>query len=216
MENKKLSTIFKEGVFASNPVLVSMLGLCPILAVSTSLDNAIGMSLAVLLVLLLSNITIALLRKLIPNEVRIPVFIILIATFVSCVDMLMNAFTPQLYESLGIFIPLIVVNCLILGRAEAFASKNNVLRSIMDAIGMALGFAVALILISFVREVLATQAITLSNPFNTAQSVTLPLLVDFKISLFGTPAGAFITLALILAIIAAIKNRYDAKKGTVK
>jgi electron transport complex protein RnfE len=216
MENKKLSTIFKEGIFASNPVLVSMLGLCPILAVSTSLDNAIGMSLAVLLVLLLSNITIALLRKLIPNEVRIPVFIILIATFVSCVDMLMNAFTPQLYESLGIFIPLIVVNCLILGRAEAFASKNNVLRSIMDAIGMALGFAVALILISFVREVLATQAITLSNPFNTAQSVTLPLLVDFKISLFGTPAGAFITLALILAIIAAIKNRYDAKKGTVK
>lgn len=216
MENSKLSKIFKEGIFASNPVLVSMLGLCPVLAITTSIDNAVGMSLAVLLVLLLSNVTIALLRKVIPNEIRIPVFIILIATFVSCVEMLMHAFTPQIFESLGIFIPLIVVNCLILSRAETFASKNSVLRSVIDAIGMAAGFALTLLIVSFAREIIATQSLTLSNPFNAAQSVTLTLLTDYKISLFAAPAGAFFTLGTVLAIVNSIKNRKEEKKGAVK
>lgn len=114
-ENKR---IFLDGITSSNPVFASLLGLCPILAISTSFDNALGMGIAVILILLLSNITISALRKLIPDEIRIPVFIVLIATFVSCIDMLMNAFTPTLYASLGIFIPLIVVNCLMLGRAK--------------------------------------------------------------------------------------------------
>ncbi len=217
MENKpKLSKIFKDGIIGANPVLVSILALCPVLAITTTLDNAIGMSLAVLLVLLLSNIAIAALRKVIPNEIRIPVFIILIATFVSCIDMAMNAFTPQLYESLGIFIPLIVVNCLILGRAEAFAYTNNVISSIMDALGMAIGYAFALVLVSFVREVLAKQSITISNPFNTDQSFTINLLQNFKISFFGTPAGAFVTLAVIIAVVTAIRSKKEGKKEVTK
>lgn len=217
MENNKLSKVFKDGIFDSNPVLVSMLGLCPVLAITTTIDNAIGMSLAVLLVLLLSNVTIALLRKVIPTEIRIPVFIVLIATFVSCIEMLMHAFTPQIFESLGIFIPLIVVNCLILGRAETFASKNSVLRSVVDAVGMALGFALTLLVMSLLREVIATQSLTLSNPFNAAQFVKIDLLTNFKVTLFAEPAGAFITLAIVLAIVNAFKSRNDdKKKGAVK
>lgn len=215
MEKKKLSQIFKDGVLTNNPVLVSILGLCPMLAITTSLDNAVGMSLAVLLVLLLSNVTIALLRKLIPDEIRIPVFIIIIAAFVSAIEMLMHAFTPQVFEALGIFIPLIVVNCLILGRAEAFASKNSVLRSVIDALGMAVGYAMVLFIVSFAREVLATQSITLSNPFNGAQSVTLPLLTDFKLTLFGTSAGAFITLGIVLAVTNAIRSKKELRKDKV-
>lgn len=216
MKNNKLSKIFKDGIIDSNPVLVSMLGLCPVLAITTSVDNAIGMSLAVLLVLLLSNVTIALLRKVIPTEIRIPVFIVLIAAFVSCIEMLMHAFTPQIFESLGIFIPLIVVNCLILSRAETFASKNSVLRSVVDAVGMAFGYALTLLVMSLLREVIATQSLTLSNPFNAAQFIKFNLLTDFKISLFATPAGAFITLAIVLALVNVFKTRSEKKKEAVK
>ncbi|MCK9199330.1 MAG: electron transport complex subunit RsxE [Bacilli bacterium] len=215
MEAIKKSTIFKDGVIGANPVLVSLLGLCPALAITTSIDNAIGMTFAVLIVLLLSNVSISLLRKIIPDEIRIPVFIILIASFTSCVDFLMHAFTPTLYDSLGVFIPLIVVNCLILGRAEAFASKNTVGNSIIDAIGMALGYGLALFIISFVREVLTSQSLTLSNPFNTNQSVTLHLIDSIKISLFGESSGAFIALALVIAVITAIKLHKEDKKSAL-
>ncbi len=212
-ENKvSLKSIFKDGVITSNPLFVSLLGLCPALAITDKVMNAIGMTMAFLFVLLLSNIVISLLRKVIPNEIRIPVYIIIVATFVTCVSLLMQAFTPALYTELSTFINLIVVNCIILGRAEAFASKNKVLPSIMDAIGQSIGYGLALLLIAFVREVLGTQSITLSNPFNASQSFTIPLLENFKIGLFTSSAGAFITMAIVLAIVSVIGTKIKNKK----
>ena len=213
-EKVKYGAIFKDGLITSNPVLVSMLGLCPVLAITTSVDNAIGMTLAVLLVLVLSNITISLIRKIVPDEIRIPIFIIVIATFVSCIELLMHAFTPALFDSLGLFIPLITVNCLILGRAEAFASKNKVLPSIVDGCGMALGYGLALFIVAFFREIIATQSLTFSNPFNTAQYIKFALdknVLDLSLSFFATPAGAFITLAVVIAVIGAFKAGKPAR-----
>ena len=206
-DNKvSLKSVFKDGVLTSNPLFVSLLGLCPALAITDKFMNAVGMTFAFFFVLLLSNVVISLLRKLIPNEIRIPVYIIIVATFVTCVALLMEAFTPELYSNLSTFINLIVVNCIILGRAEAFASKNTVGASAVDAVGQSLGYGLGLLVIAFVREILGTQSLTLSNPFDATQSVTLPLLTDFKITLFSSSAGAFITLAIVLAIIAAISN----------
>lgn len=218
-ENKvSLGSIFKEGIFSGNPLFVQMLGFCPALAITDSVMNAIGMTMAFTFVLLLSNITISLLRKLIPDEIRIPVYIIIVATFVTCVSLLMQAFMPALYTTLSTFVNLIVVNCIILGRAEAFASKNKVVPSIIDAIGQSLGYGAALFIMSLIREVLGKQSITLSNPFDATQSVTLNLLTDYKISFFTSSAGAFITMAFILAVISAIKQSKEnkAKKGDAK
>ena len=216
MENKNkvsLKSVFKDGVLTSNPLFVSLLGLCPALAITDKFMNAIGMTFAFFFVLLLSNVVISLLRNLIPDEIRIPVYIIIVATFVTCVALLMEAFTPELYSTLSTFINLIVVNCIILGRAEAFASKNTVGASTMDAVGQSLGYGLGLLVIALIREVLGTQSLTFSNPFNAAQSVTIPLLTNFKITLFNSSAGAFITLAIVLAVIAAITNKKPAKKG---
>lgn len=216
MENKNkvsLKSVFKDGVLTSNPLFVSLLGLCPALAITDKFMNAIGMTFAFFFVLLLSNVVISLLRNLIPDEIRIPVYIIIVATFVTCVALLMEAFTPELYSTLSTFINLIVVNCIILGRAEAFASKNTVGASAMDAVGQSLGYGLGLLVIALIREVLGTQSLTFSNPFNAAQSVTIPLLTNFKIELFNSSAGAFITLAIVLAVIAAITNKKTAKKG---
>lgn len=213
-DNNKVSlkTIFKEGILTSNPLFVSLLGLCPALAITDKFMNAIGMTLAFFLVLMASNVVISLLRNLIPSEIRIPVYIIIVATFVTCVALLMEAYTPELYSNLSTFINLIVVNCIILGRAEAFASKNTVGASAMDAVGQSLGYGLGLLVIALIREVLGTQSLTFSNPFNAAQSVTIPLLTQFKISLFTTSAGAFITLAIVLAGIAAIQEAAKNKK----
>ena len=216
MENKNkvsLKSVFKDGVLTSNTLFVSLLGLCPALAITDKFMNAIGMTFAFFFVLLLSNVVISLLRNLIPDEIRIPVYIIIVATFVTCVALLMEAFTPELYSTLSTFINLIVVNCIILGRAEAFASKNTVGASAMDAVGQSLGYGLGLLVIALIREVLGTQSLTFSNPFNAAQSVTIPLLTNFKIELFNSSAGAFITLAIVLAVIAAITNKKPAKKG---
>lgn len=215
MENKNkvsLKSVFKDGVLTSNPLFVSLLGLCPALAITDKFMNAIGMTFAFFFVLLLSNVVISLLRNLIPDEIRIPVYIIIVATFVTCVALLMEAFTPELYSTLSTFINLIVVNCIILGRAEAFASKNTVGASAMDAVGQSLGYGLGLLVIALIREVLGTQSLTFSNPFNAAQSVTVPLLTNFKIELFNSSAGAFITLAIVLAVIAAIQNAVNSKK----
>lgn len=215
MENKNkvsLKSVFKDGVLTSNPLFVSLLGLCPALAITDKFMNAIGMTVAFFFVLLLSNVVISLLRNLIPDEIRIPVYIIIVATFVTCVALLMEAFTPELYSTLSTFINLIVVNCIILGRAEAFASKNTVGASAMDAVGQSLGYGLGLLVIALIREVLGTQSLTFSNPFNAAQSVTVPLLTNFKIELFNSSAGAFITLAIVLAVIAAIQNVVNSKK----
>ena len=218
-ENKvSLGSIFKEGIFSGNPLFVQLLGLCPALAITDSIMNAVGMTMAFTFVLLLSNITISLIRNIIPGEIRIPVYIIVVATFVTCVSLLMQAFTPALYTSLSTFVNLIVVNCIILGRAEAFASKNKVVPSIVDAVGQSLGYGLALFVVSFIREVLGKQSITLSNPFDASQSVTLPLLTDLKISFFTSSAGAFVTMGILLAVIAAIRQAKEekAKKGDAK
>ena len=236
MENKNkvsLKSVFKDGVLTSNPLFVSLLGLCPALAITDKFMNAIGMTFAFFFVLLLSNVTISLLRKLIPDEIRIPVYIIIVASFVTCVALLMEAFTPELYSTLSTFINLIVVNCIILGRAEAFASKNTVGASAMDAVGQSLGYGLGLLVIAFIREVLGTLSLTFSNPFNANQSFTLellegtikagsegkvvslisqatieanPWLANLKLGVFSSSAGAFITLAIVLAVIAAIQN----------
>ena len=236
MENKNkvsLKSVFTDGVLTSNPLFVSLLGLCPALAITDKFMNAIGMTFAFFFVLLLSNVVISLLRNLIPDEIRIPVYIIIVATFVTCVALLMEAFTPELYSTLSTFINLIVVNCIILGRAEAFASKNTVGASAMDAVGQSLGYGLGLLVIAFIREVLGTLSLTFSNPFNANQSFTLellegtikagsegkvvsliseatieanPWLTNLKLGVFSSSAGAFITLAIVLAVIAAIQN----------
>ncbi|HOE07034.1 MAG TPA: electron transport complex subunit E [Bacilli bacterium] len=202
---------FTKGILKENPILVSVLGLCPTLAITKSVENAIGMGIAILFVLVFSNFIISLIRNIVPNEIRIPMFIVVIATLVTLVEMLMAAFLPALHESLGIFIPLIVVNCIILGRAEAYASKNKPLDSIIDGAGMAIGYTLVLIIISIIREFLASGTITFwgdlqltVNPEQSAQIFT---------SFFVSPPGAFIILGLLLGIVAAIRNhKKEVKK----
>ena len=187
---------FLKGIIASNPVFVLVLGLCPVLAVSTSIDNALGMSMGVAIVLLGSNIIISAIRKLVPTMVRIPVFIVVIASFVTIVNLLFQAYLPALYQSLGIFLPLIVVNCIVLGRAEAFASKKSVLLSIADALGITIGFMLALLIISFIRQLLGTGGLTVFGN----QLVSLPGLASHPMALFLLPPGAFLIIALLLAL----------------
>jgi electron transport complex protein RnfE len=189
---------FTKGIIKENPIFVMALGLCPTLAVSTSVNNAIGMGAAATFVLLCSNIIISLIKNIIPKKVRIPCYILVIASFVTIVDMTMNAYLPDLHESLGLFIPLIVVNCIILGRAEAFASRNNLTHSILDALGMGLGFTFALILIAAIREFLGTGSI-LNIPIlpSSYQPVVAAIL----------PPGAFITIGLLMGLIVWLKQR---------
>ncbi|WP_294343972.1 electron transport complex subunit E [Prosthecochloris sp.] len=195
--------IFTRGFVRENPVTKMLLGLCPVLAVTTSAVNGLGMGLATTFVLLGSNVVIALASKAIPNTVRIPSFILVIATFVTIVDLLIQAFSPELNQSLGIFIPLIVVNCMILGRAEAFASRNGLWYSIIDAIGMGLGFTFALLLLSIFREVLGSGTI-----FN------IPLVGEdaSTILVFALPPGAFAGLGLIIAGLNSLEKKMGDKK----
>ena len=181
---------FTNGLLAENPVFRLLLGLCPVLAVSTSMNNAIGMGLAVTFVLLGSNIIISLIKGIVPDKVRIPVFIVIIATFVTIVQFVMKGYFPALDKSLGIFIPLIVVNCIILGRAEAFASKNSIFYAIIDAVGMGLGFTGALILIATFREVLGTNK---WFGFLVFPKSFKPMLIMIL------PPGAFLTMGLLLS-----------------
>ncbi|NLZ76487.1 MAG: electron transport complex subunit RsxE, partial [Spirochaetales bacterium] len=150
-----------KGIFKENPVFIIVLGLCPVLGVSTQVSNAIGMSAGVVFVLLFSNITISALRHVIPDSIHIPAYIVIIASLVTIIELMMHAFAPAVYAALGVYLPLIVVNCIILGRAEAFASSNTVLDSALDAIGMSIGFALSLTLIALIREVLGAGTITL-------------------------------------------------------
>jgi len=185
-----------KGVVISNPLFILALGFCPALAVSTSVDNAIGMSVGVTFVLLGSNLIVAAIRRAVPNIVRIPVFIVVIATFVTVVNLLFHAFVPAIYEALGIYLPLIVVNCIILGRAEAFASKNPVLVSIADALGISIGYLLALLTISFIRELLGTGGLSLFGH----ELFTLPVLGEDPMTLLILPPGAFLVMALLLAL----------------
>jgi electron transport complex protein RnfE len=193
---------FTKGIWKENPVLRLMLGLCPTLAVSTSVDNAIGMGVAFTIVLLGSNIVISLIRGFIPKQVRIPCFIVVIATFVTIIDLSMHAFQPKLHEALGIFVPLIVVNCIVLGRAEAFASRNSVGASVLDALGMGVGFTLALFVLAFVRELLGTGMVTLFGHAIISRPLLQPAIVMIL------PPGAFVTLGLMMALM----NKIGEKK----
>ena len=212
-------SLFKNlsnGLVKENPVFALYLGLCSVLAVSNTISNALGMSVAVIIVLTVSNVIISALRKIIPSEIRIPVYIVVIATLVKIVEMLMQAYTPELYTALGVFIPLIVVNCIILGRAEAFASKNSVGASAIDGIGMGLGYTAGIFMLAAIRQLFATGALSLINPFN--QSIIFDFTIiptQFTIPLFAQPAGAFITFAVLAALLEVYKQAGEkpAKKG---
>ena len=181
--------VFTKGIYKENPVFRLALGLCPTLAVTTSVENGIGMGIAASMVLVSSNLIISLVRNLVPRKIRIPIFIVIIATFVTIVEMLMQAYYPALFKALGIFVPLIVVNCIILGRAEAFASKNNVIMSLVDGIGMGIGFTLSLIIISGIREIIGNGTFY-GLPVTPAQFQPALLMV--------LPPGAFLTLGFVL------------------
>ena len=199
---------FLKGIIIENPLFVSILGTCPALATTTSLEAALGMGLLFTIVLICSNVLVSLLRKAIPEEIKTPAYIVIIATFVTMVKMFSNAFLPELYSTLGVFISLIVVNCIVLGRAEAYASKNNVFDSLIDALGMGVGYTLAILSIAFFREFLGTGGFTIGEIFNFLPKYTLQIIPeDYAISIFQLPAGAFIVLGLILAVLAFIKNR---------
>lgn len=204
---------FTAGFLRENPVFSLYLGLCSTLAITTTLNNAIGMGVAVIAVLVMSNVIISLIRNITPAEIRIPVYIVVIASLVKVIQMLIKAYAPSLDTALGVFIPLIVVNCIILGRAEAFASKNNVLDSALDGLGMGLGYTVSIVLMSAIRQLLATGALSFDNPFNAAQNIfTINIIPeDFTISMFSQPVGAFCTFACLAAGLTAYKTHQANK-----
>ncbi|MDD2287512.1 MAG: RnfABCDGE type electron transport complex subunit E [Bacteroidales bacterium] len=194
MKNIKILT---NGIIRENPVFALLLGMCPTLGTTTSAINGLGMGLSTAFVLILSNVVIASIKNLVPDKVRIPAFIVVIASFVTVLKLVMEAFVPALYESLGLFIPLIVVNCLILGRAEAYASKNNVSTSFLDGIGMGLGFTLALTLLGGVREILGSGAI-----------FGLKFIGDNDgMLLFVLAPGAFIALGYLIALVNTVRKK---------
>ena len=208
---------FLKGILIENPLFVSILGTCPALATTKTLEAAIGMGLLFTVVLICSNVLVSLLRKLIPEEVRTPAYIVIIATFVTMVKMFTNAFLPELYSTLGVFISLIVVNCIVLGRAEAYASKNGVFDSLIDALGMGVGYTLAIMLMAIFREVLGTGAFSFGKIFAFIPEVKLQIIPKgYEISMFQNPAGAFIVFGLILAIIAFIRNRKAELKANLE
>lgn len=205
---------FKNGLIKDNPVFGLYLGLCSTLAITTSINNALGMGIAVICVLILSNVIISAIRKIVPDDIRIPVYIVIIATLVKIIQMVIQAYTPALDSSLGVFIPLIVVNCIILGRAEAFASKNGVFDSALDGLGMGLGYLLAVLAMSLIRQILSTGALMMTNPFNEAQVLFSIRLIPeaYTIQMFSMPLGAFMTFAFLAAALTAYKN-HAAKKA---
>lgn len=204
---------FKNGLLKDNPVFSLYLGICSTLAITTSVNNGLGMGVAVICVLIMSNVIISLVKNITPEEIRIPVYIVIIATLVKIIQMLIEAYAPALNTSLGVFIPLIVVNCIILGRAEAFASKHGVLDSALDGLGMGLGYTLAVTSMSLIREVLSTGMINLVNPFDETQVLfNIRILPDdYVISMFSSPVGAFVTFAILAALVSVYKNHADQK-----
>lgn len=196
--------VFKDGIIGNNPILVQLIGLCSILGVSTSATNGIFMSIAVIFVLTLSNIVISIFRKVVPDKIRIPVFVIIIAGFVTLVDMVLAAFVPDVHAQLGVFIPLIVVNCLILARAESFASKNGIIPSIVDGIGMGIGYTIAIMSISIVREFFGAGTLFGMQIFPESYP---------GIGIFSAAPGSFIVLGIIIALFRTIIMQADKRKA---
>lgn len=190
-------SILLKGILLENPVFVLVLGTCPTLAITKSVTSAIGMGLAATAVLICSNIVISILRKLIPDSVRIPCYIVVIASFVTLVQMLIQAFVPALYDMLGVFLPLITVNCIILGRAEMFAGKNSVGKSALDGLGMGIGFTLALLSISIIREVLGAGSFA---------DIPIPFMADYKIKFLVEAPGGFLVYGLMIALVYKITH----------
>ncbi|MBQ4116460.1 MAG: electron transport complex subunit E [Clostridia bacterium] len=199
-KNNKILDQFKDGIITNNPTFVQLLGTCPALATTTSASNALGMGLSVILVLVCSNMFISLLRKFIPNQIRIASYIVIISGFVSALDLLIKAYLPSLSNSLGLFIPLIVVNCIILARAEAFASKNKVLPSVIDGLAMGAGFTFALVILGSIREIIGAGTIFGINVFGDWFEPAV---------LFILPPGAFITLGFVIALVQKLQHRRE-------
>lgn len=209
---------FKNGLLKENPVFSLFLGICSTLAITSTVDNAIGMGIAVIFVLIMSNVIISLLRNIIPDEVHIPVYIVIIATLVKIVQMLIEAYAPALNTSLGVFIPLIVVNCIILGRAEAFACNNGPLDSALDGLGMGCGYTLAVLAMGLIREIISTGGFKVSNPLDTSQ-VFLNISIipeDFTINMFSSSVGAFLTFALLAAFVGWYKDHSAKKEAEAK
>lgn len=202
MNNKYMKTL-TNGIITENPTLVQLIGMCPTLAVTTTLQNGVTMGIAATLVLIASNVVISLLRKFIPDKIRIAAYVVIIASFVSVIEMLLAAYLPDLSASLGIFIPLIVVNCIILARAEAFASKNSVGLSALDGLGMGAGFTVALMIVSSIREILGSGTIWGINVLGSATPMTM----------FILPPGGFIVLGLVIAMVQLVSRVLKERKG---
>lgn len=196
----KLAKVFSNGILNENPTFRLVLGMCPTLAVTTSVASGIGMGLATIFVLLGSNLVTSMLRNFIPSKVRIPAYIVIVATFVTIVGMVMQAFFPAIYQALGIFIPLIVVNCIVLARIEVFASKNPVAASVTDAVGMGCGFTLALLLLASIREILGSGSWL---GFNVTGALYEPAIIMLL------PPGAFIALGLIMALLNKLTGRVE-------
>ena len=204
--------IIRDGIWVNNPGFVQLLGLCPLLAVTSTVVNALGLGLATTITLVGSNVTVSLIRHLVPPEIRIPVFVLIIASFVTVIELVMKAYFHELYSILGIFIPLIVTNCAIIGRAEAFASKNSVVRSLVDGLMMGIGFSLALVALGAMREILGYGTLFQQAHLmfgEGAQWLTVTLIEDYRGFLLAVlPPGAFIGFGLLIAI----KNVIDAKR----
>ena len=213
---------FVTGIFKNNPLFIAVLGTCPALAVTTSFETALGMGILFTFVLVCSNVIISLLRKLIPEEIEIPAFIVIISAFVTIVKRFTNAFIPNLYASLGVFLSLIVVNCVVLGRAEAFAKYNGPLDSLLDGLGNGIGYTLAIVIIALIREILGTGRLTFGKVFTFIPTYSLPILkgasFDFSRSVFTNAAGGFIVFGVVLFVINAItlhkqnKKKFELKK----
>lgn len=212
MEKTNQGKNFLKGILSENPTFAMMLGMCPTLAVTKTLESALGMGMCILFVLFFSNLIISLVKNIVPNEIRIPVYIVIIASLVTIVEMVLKAFLPNLYTQLGAFVSLIVVNCIILGRAEAFASKNNPVDSMVDAIGMACGFTLSISLISIIREFFGKGTITVWGNLQLDATKLFNLLHIEPLSLLQTNAGAFLTLGILAGSIIAISNNIKKSK----
>lgn len=199
----KLSRIFKNGLINDNPIFVQLIGMCSVLAVTNSVINSLAMGLAVLAVLVGSNFVISLLRNVIPDKIRIPAFVVVIATFVTIIEMFMKAYAQPIYKSLGIFLPLIVVNCIILARAEAFAFKNKVIPSIIDGLGMGLGYTVAVVILGSIREILGAGTFWGKELFGASFQPA---------AIFIQPPGAFILLGILIAIFNVIRSKKSSSE----
>ncbi|MCI6704863.1 MAG: electron transport complex subunit RsxE [Bulleidia sp.] len=213
MSEKKTKNSFGSELILNNPVFGLYLGICSTLAISTNISNAIGMGIAVICVLTVSNIVISLIAPITPDEIHIPVYIVVIATLVTIVSMLMHAYTPTLFSALGAFLDLIVVNCIILGRAEAYACNHNVAESAMDGLKMGLSYTLSLLAMSFIRQLLGTGCMSFTNPLTSAEVFNVRLIpAGFEIPVFTTQTGAFMTFAVLAALVTAYKNNVSEKE----